>query len=134
MIDKSIRIISSSFISSSFISSSFISSSFISPSFISSSFILPSFTSRIEWKYENNKYLYKRCHNHICQLKSPSNSKQFTHPKKVFAFPICPKSLQTKWYFLLDLWRIRTSLKPYWDKSRNNLKIDENERVHSNTL
>ena len=26
------------------------------------------------------------------------------------------------------------SLKPYWDKSRNNLKIDENERVHSNTL
>ena len=26
------------------------------------------------------------------------------------------------------------SLKHYWDKSRNNLKIDENERVHFNTL
>ena len=38
-----------------------------------------------------------------------------------FNFPIKKQNL----YF---------SLKPYWDKSRNNLKIDENERVHSNTL
>ena len=29
---------------------------------------------------------------------------------------------------------LRHGLKHYWDKSRNNLKIDQNERVYVNTL
>ena len=37
-------------------------------------------------------------------------------------------------YAQLQNFNFFDSLKPYWDKSRNNLKIDENERVHSDTL
>ena len=44
------------------------------------------------------------------------------------------KTIQNNNFLLKNFLWIFVSLKPYWDKSRNNLKIDENERVHSNTL
>ena len=44
-----------------------------------------------------------------------------------------PKSFQSKLRNPRNFFYL-SSLKHYWDKSRNTLKIDENERVHFNTL